>query len=91
MFYCDPCAREREWPVSMARSLGRCELCKQKRVCNDVHTSKIPLPKDKAGILLAGKTDQTEEPEYGHIVDLKHKLDLQSFRKQAEEKLTKKN
>ena len=56
MFYCDPCAREREWPISMARSLGSCELCGRKRVCNDVHPSKIPGAKDDAS-----QTGKTEE------------------------------
>lgn len=77
MFYCDGCAREREWPVSLSRSLGLCELCGRKRVCNDVHSSKLPKKK--------------EEPkeEVTHLDKLKHELNLKAFRKQAEEKFAK--
>lgn len=47
MFYCDKCAEERDYPESFSKSVGRCELCNEKSVCNDVPSSRLPLPKEK--------------------------------------------
>ena len=44
MFYCDPCATEKKWPESIARSYGRCEICGNVRACNDRASSTLPLP-----------------------------------------------
>jgi hypothetical protein len=44
MFYCEPCAEERNWPDSMMKSYGRCEICGEVRVCNDRASSTLPLP-----------------------------------------------
>jgi hypothetical protein len=45
MFYCDPCADKREWPPSLSRSYGRCEICDEMSVCNDKPSRHLPPPK----------------------------------------------
>lgn len=52
MFYCEDCRFERNWPQSMTRSQGKCEICeKGGQLCYDVPSSKLP------------KSDKEEEPE----------------------------
>jgi hypothetical protein len=36
MFYCDECAEKRQWPNTMSKSKGRCEMCGKEAVCNDL-------------------------------------------------------
>ena len=44
MFYCDHCKDENDWPGSIARSLGRCEVCKRPgELCNDVPSRLLPI------------------------------------------------
>lgn len=45
MFYCGKCADEREWPDSLFKSRGRCEICGQAAACNDVPSKYLPMPK----------------------------------------------
>lgn len=42
MFYCDPCAIKKNWPISMFQSYGKCELCDKVDECNDVPSSYLP-------------------------------------------------
>ena len=42
MFYCKECAEKNGYPESIAKSHGKCELCGNIRVCNDVPSSKLP-------------------------------------------------
>jgi hypothetical protein len=42
MFYCDPCAKKKKWPESVAKSKGPCEVCGRDAYCNDVPASKLP-------------------------------------------------
>lgn len=44
MFFCEPCRRRRDWPMSMSRSAGICELCNEGSICYDVPSSQLPLP-----------------------------------------------
>ena len=44
MFYCSKCALERDWPQSIFCSYGKCEICGETAECNDVQSSKLPLP-----------------------------------------------
>lgn len=44
MFYCDPCADARDWPGTMFRSKGKCEVCGQVADCNDKPSKDLPLP-----------------------------------------------
>lgn len=47
MFYCDPCADKHNWPQTMFKSLGTCEMCGAKQqVCNDTPSSRLPLPSE---------------------------------------------
>lgn len=45
MFYCEPCRITRDWPESLMRSYGVCEVCGAKRECNDMASRQLPLPK----------------------------------------------
>ncbi len=50
MFYCDEDAEKRGWPtgVLIPRSYGRCEICGERRNCNDVPSSYLPAPRRDA-------------------------------------------
>lgn len=50
MFYCDDCAKKNEWPAPDfgPRSRGPCELCKNVRVCYDVPSYALPMPKRRS-------------------------------------------
>ena len=43
MFYCDNCAKKRSWPAAIFKSYGRCEVCKDLGVCNDVPSTDLPM------------------------------------------------
>ena len=45
MFYCNNCAKKKNYPISGFKSHGTCEICKEIRQCNDVPSEN--LPKDK--------------------------------------------
>lgn len=45
MFYCEPCRIARDWPESIAKSFGQCEICCEPKECNDRASSTLPLPK----------------------------------------------
>ncbi len=47
MFFCDPCAKENGWPMSMFKSSGRCEMCEKQAACSDIPSRQLPLPKPK--------------------------------------------
>lgn len=44
MFYCEPCAKERNWPESGFRSAGACEICDRTELCYSVKASLLPIP-----------------------------------------------
>ena len=43
MFYCELCREIRNWPESMIRSRGRCEICGLTASCYDVPSSALPV------------------------------------------------
>ena len=45
MFYCNDCAKEKNYPISGFKSHGRCEICKEIRQCNDVLSKNLPKNK----------------------------------------------
>ena len=52
MFYCDPCGKKGGYPtsetdpiVALRQSFGPCEICGNTGPCNDVPSSRLPLPK----------------------------------------------
>jgi hypothetical protein len=47
MFYCERCAIERDWPISLSHSYGPCEICGRRTHCNNVPSSVLPVPKEK--------------------------------------------
>lgn len=43
MFYCKPCQQANEWPETIFRSLGCCEVCDKPRVpCFERQASLLP-------------------------------------------------
>lgn len=42
MFYCDECAKKNKYPESFSKSKGKCELCGEEKICNDVPCSALP-------------------------------------------------
>lgn len=47
MYYCDDCRKKRGWPESFfSKSTGRCELCGNSAVCNDISSSQLPPAKE---------------------------------------------
>lgn len=47
MFYCNKCASKRQWPSTLFKSEGPCEICEKVRLCNDLPSSMLPLPEKK--------------------------------------------
>jgi hypothetical protein len=47
MFYCDSCRKKHDYPISMSRSYGVCELCGRTAPCNDVPSSHLPKSKKR--------------------------------------------
>lgn len=45
MFFCEDCRRERNWPNSIGRSHGTCELCQTRADCYDVPSRYLPIPR----------------------------------------------
>jgi hypothetical protein len=47
VFFCDPCAKRKDWPESMFKSVGPCEVCGNTRMCNEVHSGALPPPVER--------------------------------------------
>ena len=67
MFYCEDCRFGRDWPQSMTRSQGKCEICNKTALCYDTPSSKLPkedLDKLEPTVydLLAEKLGLKEDP-----------------------------
>ena len=45
MFYCNDCAKENDYPETITKSQGPCELCGKVAICNDMPSSKLPKRK----------------------------------------------
>ena len=41
MFYCDECAEERGWTITISKSSGPCEICGYTRICNDTPSKHL--------------------------------------------------
>lgn len=47
MFYCTSCAEKNGWPLSTLHvSYGRCEICRETDICNDVPSRLLPPVKE---------------------------------------------
>lgn len=44
MFYCDPCRKARQWPISFSLSSGNCEVCGDLAHCYDVPSGYLSIP-----------------------------------------------
>lgn len=66
MFYCDDCAKKNEWPESLSKSRGLCEICEQLTLCNNRSISQLPIPRDAERPFIGvnhgtGKVDLTDK------------------------------
>jgi len=52
MFYCDDCAEKNKYPESLFKSIGDCEICGERKVCNERPSSSLPKPKPKPQVLV---------------------------------------
>jgi len=43
MFYCMSCADKKEWPETLHKSVGKCEVCGETHVCNDKQSKYLPM------------------------------------------------
>jgi hypothetical protein len=43
MFYCPGCAKSKNWPESMFRSRGPCEVCHRVADCYETPSKDLPL------------------------------------------------
>lgn len=50
MFYCEKCRIKKNWPESISKSYGRCEICKKTEECNDVPSKRLPKPANRKEI-----------------------------------------
>jgi len=50
MFYCNPCAKKHQYPVSTHKSTGPCEVCKKVTQCNDVPAKYLPMKFKKSDV-----------------------------------------
>lgn len=41
MFYCDACAIEKDWNMTMFKSVGPCEVCGKTKECSDLPCKKL--------------------------------------------------
>lgn len=47
MFYCDFCANKNEWPITLHRSHGACEVCHTPADCSNMQSKDLPETKEK--------------------------------------------
>ena len=45
MFYCNKCAKERGWQISLVKSFGNCDICGVQSECNDTPSKYLPIKK----------------------------------------------
>lgn len=46
MFYCEACRVKNDWPESIFKSEGPCEICKMVAICNDRPSYSLPIRKE---------------------------------------------
>jgi hypothetical protein len=47
MFFCEACEKANNWPNSIFKSYGKCEICDKVGECNDVPSKYLPVVKRK--------------------------------------------
>ena len=50
MFYCDECADGRNWPKSISKSYGNCEICGRASECNNVRMGALEGKRSNVGV-----------------------------------------
>ena len=50
MFYCEKCRIEKDWPESITKSYGKCEICEDTCECHDRPSSQLPAPTKTIGV-----------------------------------------
>lgn len=55
MFYCNKCAIDNNYPQSIGKSVGRCEICNKVCACNDIPSSRLPIYVNKQQLLIDQK------------------------------------
>ena len=73
MFYCNDCAKEKGWPISAHKSIGKCECCGGGPSCNDVPSSRLPKSKKKEA-MYQGRRDDFD-PRVDKVLDEGPKID----------------
>lgn len=61
MFYCNECSAKKQWPQTLAKSDGYCEICGKYTACNSKPSSQLPMQSDMSRLNDAG---------FGVLVDL---------------------
>ena len=73
MFYCPECARKKNWPESLSRSHGPCELCNRTTLCFDMPSRLLPLPPEPQPPRLTVTVDAGDlQYLLGHVADEIH-------------------
>lgn len=49
MFYCEECRKAAEWPESIVKSYGPCEICEERSVCHDRPSRSLPIANPNLG------------------------------------------
>ncbi len=47
MFYCAACAKDKNYPPTLTRSMGKCEICGAYRHCYDKPSAQLPVAKTR--------------------------------------------
>jgi hypothetical protein len=73
MFYCDPCAEQRDWPIDgdAYKSMGRCEICERPTACNDRQSRLLAIPtEEQLAAVEARRTrvEQLTDPNRGNCL-----------------------
>lgn len=67
MFFCEECGERNRWPMFVARSFGKCEVCGKVCRCHDRPSWMLPERKPKmdpvTGIMVAEPCGRMEREE----------------------------
>jgi hypothetical protein len=56
MFFCEKCREKNDWPDSIMKSFGKCEVCGEHASCNDVPSRALPNHRPEPLVQEARKT-----------------------------------
>ena len=78
MFYCEDCRLENNWPPSLMKSNGTCEVCGKNAVCYDLHHKYLPVPKKPTLYLIRGVSG-SGKTTYACSLELKHHYEADMY------------